>query len=1265
MKQLLRHILICLILLKGIDAHASHVLGGEIQYKHLKNNQYKVILKIYRDCNGCKINGNGGGGSSENCSEIDFIYVKGYDNSGYKESKFALTRDDISDITPVCKNSVSTCKTGSTSIFGIELHQFSAVVDFDNAKIRGYCNYQLYVAFAERNNNISTGQASQNFCVDAFLNTCLATENSSPEFANHPDFILNVNKKQIQSYFAFDSDGDSLVYQLTPALTNIDREASYNTGFNANSPLTYYCPDINCKPDKSATPPIGLYFGRNTGEMVFMPVEVGERAVIAVKVLEYRKISGKYELLGFIKRDIQVYIKNSDGNNVPEILSKSYFEVCDGDDIVIKLQASDAKNSLTNAEDTVSFALNSGLPNAIFTIYKESKAPYYSAEFKWKAQLNSNQNNLFYITVSAFDNFCPIKATSYATIAIKVLPKDPLKIKVTDLGCANYEVRAQFPNSKSKYVSSVSPLNGNNILFNSNKPLDSISFLPLGDFKLVSLIVADNGCYTTQIDTIKVVNHHTTASIVGDTLVCAGVSTDFLLINPVNRKAKISWLLDSKWVLNSNSANFKFNQDTKLTAAVTFQKGKWYCSDSVQKQIHVTELPIITGPEWVIYCHNIGIVDLNKSGQKPAGGLWDVPGVGIGNGEFNTNHQYPHNDDTTQVIYEVTNSYGCKSNKLVNIVLKSIPEFEIISIASCQMSTPVRFEHLVRKPYNLLDFSYHWALENKSVNIKDENGYKVVYPKDLGIGKHKYYGIVTGKNGCSNYDTATIEFTPVVQINISNSVKICQGSGEVNINKLFGVTPEGGMWSFYDFQLFKNKTFLQTDSCGIFEVTYTYDNYGCYDTKKLNIEILCKPNIDITSLPQTVCNTALPLKLSAKPFGGKWIGAFISDSTFNPPSIGQVAEYPLTYQIQAGECSYDANGKIKVIPTPEINISTDKTEFCESETVSISGVIKYADSLKYNYYNGNGYRLLNPIALYNNESLFTSKLKPNSSLQNIQFAAIGKNGCNTSYQLPISVFAIPSILPLHDTSLCADNDFIYQPKVKLNSTDVIKYKWYEMGNEFAQGPLLPVKSISPGNHTIQLVAGTAHCFDTASFKINILKMPAVNFIVKPAEVVSVTQANFMFINQSEPNLNLLWSFGDRSIDNTSKEFNPLHTYNDTGAYLVSLTGTNVYGCVSKVEKTLFVKPDILMYIPNAFTPDNKGDERNNVYSVTVGNCQSFHIEIFDRWGHKVYMSNNSNEVWDGKCGETECTPDVYFYTIKAVSNTYHEYKYRGTITLIK
>jgi hypothetical protein len=51
MKQINKQLLIFIISLLSIYyAHATHIIGGEINYRCLGNNKYQISLTVYRDC---------------------------------------------------------------------------------------------------------------------------------------------------------------------------------------------------------------------------------------------------------------------------------------------------------------------------------------------------------------------------------------------------------------------------------------------------------------------------------------------------------------------------------------------------------------------------------------------------------------------------------------------------------------------------------------------------------------------------------------------------------------------------------------------------------------------------------------------------------------------------------------------------------------------------------------------------------------------------------------------------------------------------------------------------------------------------------------------------------------------------------------------------------------------------------------------------------------------------------------------------------------
>ncbi|MFM9944076.1 MAG: hypothetical protein ACKVQB_02465, partial [Bacteroidia bacterium] len=709
MGHLNRHIFIWLFLFCGSGVYASHVLGGEISYKHIKENQYRVTLNIYRDCNGCKINGNGGGSSSENCSEIDYLYVKGSDKTSSKETKFALSREKVEDITSLCPGKISVCRSGSNSIYGIELQQFSAIIDLDYNPIKGFCEYYVYVSIAERNDNITTGQAAQNFCIDAYIQTCLAVKNNSPEFISPPVFIVNSSKTQYQSFFAFDKDNDSLVYSLTPSLYGIEKSTTYGSGFSYSNPLSVYCTETSpCSPDKNKE--TGFYIDKYNGTIIFIPTNASEIGVVALKVEEYRNISGSWKLIGYIKRDIQVYVKSSDGNNSPKFTNSDYFEVCEENELTIKIETKDDKNSMSMEFDTVKYYPNSTIAGSSFSQSSQNTQPYNYGLFKWTPQKGASNQGIYTFSISASDNFCPLPANSTQLISIKVKPKEDLKIKHTNLGCGNFEISTSSINSKSKLLIKIlSTGRTYNEIFKTSSTLDSISFLPFGKYILKATLISGNGCETYVTDTIYNYSNKTSASILGVDNVCKETKYSYAVTNLPSSSFDIKWLFNSKVIGSGITVFNTFTSEGNLNAILTLQKGKWYCSDTLKKHIDIINLQEILSPDKLKACHNTGNYDLKTIEINPKGGNWTSNNLAFHNGFINTNINLFYYDDTIALRYEVILS-GCIISKNINFVIQAVPEFELSSTSICEMKNPVLFEHLIKKPYKILDYNYRWEL---------------------------------------------------------------------------------------------------------------------------------------------------------------------------------------------------------------------------------------------------------------------------------------------------------------------------------------------------------------------------------------------------------------------------------------------------------------------------------------------------------------------------------------------------------------------------
>jgi gliding motility-associated-like protein len=176
--------------------------------------------------------------------------------------------------------------------------------------------------------------------------------------------------------------------------------------------------------------------------------------------------------------------------------------------------------------------------------------------------------------------------------------------------------------------------------------------------------------------------------------------------------------------------------------------------------------------------------------------------------------------------------------------------------------------------------------------------------------------------------------------------------------------------------------------------------------------------------------------------------------------------------------------------------------------------------------------------------------------------------------------------------------------------------------------------------------------------------PVVSFSTSPNPVM-LPPGIIQTVNTSQNSSTYLWNFGDGS--GTTTETNPIHTYQNEGLYEITLIANNATNCPDTAQLQIIVQEDLLMYVPNAFTPD--GDAFNNVFFPPIsGDFDPYNYEllIFNRWGELIFESRNVEMGWDGTYDGKLAQDGVYTWKISVKSKLRDEPKeFWGSVHLIR
>lgn len=119
--------------------------------------------------------------------------------------------------------------------------------------------------------------------------------------------------------------------------------------------------------------------------------------------------------------------------------------------------------------------------------------------------------------------------------------------------------------------------------------------------------------------------------------------------------------------------------------------------------------------------------------------------------------------------------------------------------------------------------------------------------------------------------------------------------------------------------------------------------------------------------------------------------------------------------------------------------------------------------------------------------------------------------------------------------------------------------------------------------------------------------------------------------------------------------------------LYSVTVTNADGCTATDNINLRDSCPLYIWIPTAFSPENQSGI-NNIFNWS-GNMRflpnEFELRIYNRWGEKLYVTNDPLKGWDGKYKDKMCPQEFYVVIITGVDTNGTRQFHKGTFLLMR
>lgn len=290
-------ILIFTIVFSLTNVQAFHIIGGEFSYVCLGNNQYRITLKIYRDC------------YSIGAQLDDPGYIVIFDGNGNRVNTLVVPLQSMFNIdpdvsNPCIVNAPDVCVEQGTYEFNITLPANNSGYDVV---------YQRCCRNSSIQNVINPDEYGATYTAHIPASN-LAPCNNSPVFNSYPPIVICGNNLLRYNHSATDPDGDRLEYEICTPLQGADRDcpqpgsamqcgSGYVIPPPPYSPVPYRSPYNN----SNVLGGVPLQIDRNTGMLTGIPNRIGQY-VVGICIKEYRGNN----LIGEYQRDFQFNVANCD-----------------------------------------------------------------------------------------------------------------------------------------------------------------------------------------------------------------------------------------------------------------------------------------------------------------------------------------------------------------------------------------------------------------------------------------------------------------------------------------------------------------------------------------------------------------------------------------------------------------------------------------------------------------------------------------------------------------------------------------------------------------------------------------------------------------------------------------------------------------------------------------------------------------------------------------------------------------------------------------
>lgn len=508
---------------------------------------------------------------------------------------------------------------------------------------------------------------------------------------------------------------------------------------------------------------------------------------------------------------------------------------------------------------------------------------------------------------------------------------------------------------------------------------------------------------------------------------------------------------------------------------------------------------------------------------------------------------------------------------------------------------------------------------------------------------------------CSQTRTTQVVVNPGIVSDFNYTVVPCTDTVSFISTSTTSAPTQTITWQFGGGQATSTNTAItQTYGNGTYSVILTaINNFGCKDsvTKTLSVfnfttgivskDTICRGFTSLLNASGGTSYTWSPASQVSNPFIA---------SPVTTPSATTIYSVSIENNSPGYTCSKTLTTSI--VAHPKITTAfTYSIGACSNDVQFTDASFNNPVSWTWDFGDSNSSTAQSPLYFYNVSGTYTASLISTNNF-----------GCkDTSSQ----VLILPAFTPIsvNGTLVKCELD-----TVQLTATGGVMYSWQPsqtLSNSTIFNPLAFPSSTTIYTVTVSTLKGLDTCKSQLTTTVSILPFSYnTSLITVNPSTLTLGQSANVTLNGLPVN-STITVVPDAQVALTGNNTFVV-TPSKSGEYTIYATDAN--NCKHAL-KTIYVEVitnvcnEGVVYLPTGFTPNSDG--ANDILYIRSNFITDVYLTIYDRWGEKLFETNDVKKGWDGTYKGKQLDQGVYGYYMTFTCNNGEQSFKKGNITLMK